>query len=90
VPGAGRPQAPTAVQALGDVHDTSLRKLGLVRLIGVGTGSTCQLEPFQRSVSAAGRPLRVCDAPTAMQSAADGHDTALKSQPLDATGFAVR
>jgi hypothetical protein len=73
---------PTAVQAVGDQHDTPFRWL-YVAPVGLAVDSVDQLVPFQRSTNIV-EPAK----PTAVQADGDVHDTPL-SWPDVAPGLGV-
>ena len=68
---------PTAMQNLFDVHDTPLRMLPFAPR-GFGVRWIDQVEPFQRSANGAEEPSTAWR-PTAMQTLADGHETAVSA-----------
>ncbi len=65
---------PTAVQDLGDAHETP-RKLLLVAPAGFGVDGIDQLVPFECSTNVSSRPVRLVKNPTAVQDLGDAHDT---------------
>ena len=75
---------PVAAQAVADVHDTPLKMLP-VAPAGWGVAWIDQLVPFHRSASSTAAPALLTVCPTAVQAAADEHDTA-DSCPLGRTG----
>src|SRR5437764_14459394 len=81
------PYCPTAVHVLADVHETDVSSLKVAR---PGWGFALGANPSHPSA----RPERTQwpgadHKPTAMHVVADGHDTPLKPQSLDAPGFTV-
>ena len=72
-------ELPTAVQAAAEIHDTPARDLLAVGWLGLGT--TDQLAPFQDSIKVAERALLVVVEPTAVQAAAETHDTPVRELP---------
>jgi hypothetical protein len=69
-----RPRAPTAVQVVGDTHDTAERPSP--RESGFGLGTIDQVVPFHDSMRVLGPPFAAVPVPTAVQALADTHDTA--------------
>ena len=80
---------PTAVQDLGDAHDTPSRLL-LVAPAGFGVRWIDQLLPFHRSASVTSPPARLVENPTAVQELGDGHDTPSSLLDMPPAGFGVR
>ena len=84
-------EVPTAVQFVADVHETASNELSAPPL-GLGVDCIAQLVPFQRSArvdSVALIPLPLAKAPTAMQAAADVHDTPASPLKDAPTGLGV-
>src|ERR1700728_4587032 len=73
---------PTAVQAVGEVHDTL--SSSSVMLAGLGLGTTDQAEPFQDSVNVTSPPPAPW-MPTAMQASAETQETSCRKLLLLAT-----
>jgi hypothetical protein len=78
---------PTAVHDVAEVHETPLRSL-LVAPLGFGVVWIVQLLPSQRSASVVpGAP--VLEKPTAVQAAADVHETPLREAAVAPLGLGV-
>ena len=82
-------QNPTAVQDLGDGHDTPTSRLR-VAPAGLGVRWIAQLLPFHRSASVASTPARFVNDPTAVQDLGDVHDTPSRLLLVAPAGFGVR
>lgn len=83
-----RLEAPTAMHAVEDVHDTPEKKLNCAP-DGFGVGCTAQEVPFQRSASVTPVPELSVKLPTAVQMEADEHDTAFKNVFCDPGGSGI-
>ena len=77
---------PTAVQTVGDVHDTALSALPRA---AAGTCWNHHREPFHCSTSATRWPALLVNDPTAMQTFLDGQDTALSELLLAPAGLGL-
>jgi hypothetical protein len=72
-------ESPTAVQALGEVHDTAYSLLlGWWASFGLGEGWMLQAVPFHASARVTWSPALSVYVPTAVQALAELHDTPLK------------
>jgi hypothetical protein len=78
---------PTAVQAVGDVHDTALNLTGFP--VGLGVVSTDQLVPFQPSAKVTVPVVEIKLEPTAVQAVADVHETPLSVLDSALVGLGV-
>ena len=68
--------SPTAVHAVGDAHDTLLRKVNLYSAPpGLGVRWIVHVEPFHLSTSDVATVVPLPEVPTAMHAADDVHDT---------------
>lgn len=88
---AGEADSPTAVQAVGDVHDTPVSRLLSRTPAGAGTRSSDHTVPFQRSTSGAYRLGLSPEVkpPTATHEDADGHEIPPTSTVMLPTGSAM-
>src|SRR6266700_78219 len=77
--------SPVAVQAEGEMQDTPLRKL-CTAPAGFGVGWMVHAVPSQRSARVSTSPELSLYAPAAMQTDADGHDTAPRPPPSGGVG----
>jgi hypothetical protein len=68
----GRPELPTAMHAVGEVHDTPLRELNAAG--GFGVGWIVHFVPFHCSATVAATPRRL-ELPTAVHAVGEVHDT---------------
>ena len=85
---SAKSKLPPAMHALAAVHDTAVSELPL-SACGLGTGTTVQAVPFQRSARGWYRTLGpgLANPPTAMhESSAAAQDTALNRTPPDPSG----
>ena len=78
--GPPAPEDPTAVHALGELHDTPYSTLSCAPL-GTGVAWIAQLLPFQSSANVTTAPLLFVKSPTAMHELAEVHDTPSSSLP---------
>ncbi len=70
---------PTAVQAVGDAHDTPSRASSLsVSWAGLGVRWIDQRLPSQRSANVTMAPARLLESPTAVQTLGETHETAFR------------
>src|ERR1700704_6062137 len=67
--------APTAMQAVSELHETEDRPLLSAAVWPGGLDTTLQLDPSQCSVSSAWAKKPTWDAPTAQHDVADAHET---------------